>query len=56
MVVVTALNKRDVSRNSCTSWQWLYWIKLFSAITFELKTLQSLLSNQNMDLLRGTAW
>jgi len=26
-------------RSSCTSWQWLYWIKLFHTITVERKTL-----------------
>jgi len=39
MIVVKAFIKRGVNRNSCTTWQWLYWIKLFKAITGERKTL-----------------
>jgi len=56
MIVVKAFNKRDVSRNSCTTWQYLYCIKLFSVITFELKSLQSLLNNKKADVLRGRVW
>jgi len=44
MIVVTAFVKRGVERNSCTTWQWLYSIKLLNTITVEHKTLQSLLS------------
>jgi len=27
--------KRDVSQNNCTNWQWLFWRKLYSAITVD---------------------
>jgi len=36
VIVVKTFIKRDFSRNSYTTWQWLHWIKLFSAITVEL--------------------
>jgi len=26
MIVVKAFIKRGIKRNSCTTWQWLYWI------------------------------
>jgi len=45
MIVMKAFIKRNVSRNSCITWQWLYEMKVLSAITFEFKMLQSLLSN-----------
>jgi len=34
LVVISAKTfiKRNVSRNSCTTWQWHYWITLCSAI------------------------
>jgi len=44
MIVVTTFVERGVERNSCTTWQWLHWIKLLNTNTVELKTLQSLLS------------
>jgi len=53
MIAVKTFIKRNVSRNSCTTWQLLYWTKLFSAITFGLKQLQSLLSNKKADVLLG---
>jgi len=34
-----AFIRMDFSRNSFTTWQWLYWMKLFSAISAELKML-----------------
>ena len=39
LTVVNAFIIRDVSRNSCTTCQWLCWIQLFTAISVELKTL-----------------
>jgi len=53
MTVAKAFIKRDISRNSCTTWQYLYWIKVVSAITFELKTLESLLCNTKVDTLQS---
>jgi len=31
MIVPKAFIIRDVDRNSCTTWQWLYWIKLLGS-------------------------
>ena len=28
---------KERSRNNCTNWQWLFWIKLFSAIALHLR-------------------
>jgi len=44
MIVVKNFLKRGVKRNSCTTWQWLYWTKLFSPITVERKMFESLLN------------
>jgi len=46
MIVVNAFIEKSVNRNVCTAWHWIYWIKLFIAITVERKTLYSLLSIQ----------
>jgi len=54
--VVKAFLEKDINRNSCTTWQWLCWIKLLSAITYGLKTLQSLLGNRKVDVLHGKIW
>jgi len=43
VIVVNAFIKKGVNRNGYTTWQWLYCMTLFSAITVERKTLQSLL-------------
>jgi len=31
MIVPKACITRDVGRNSCTIWQWMYWIKLLGS-------------------------
>jgi len=31
--------QKGLSRNIFTTWQWLYWIKLFSEISVELNTV-----------------
>jgi len=56
MIVVKAFIRRDFVRNICTTWQCLYWIMLFSAITVELKRLLSLLSFKEVDVLRVRVW
>jgi len=33
MISAKTFIKRNVSRNSCTTWQWQYWRTLYSAIT-----------------------
>jgi len=37
MIVVQAYIKRDVSRSSCTTWKWLYWMKIFVRLFFNLR-------------------
>jgi len=32
-IVVKAFIKRDINRNSCTTWHWLYRMKLFREIS-----------------------
>jgi len=39
MNVVKTVVTKGINRNGCTTWQWLYWKKLFNAITVERKTL-----------------
>jgi len=56
MIVVNAFIKKSVNRDGCTAWQWVYWIKLFIAITVERKTLYSLLSIQKAYVPAGMVW
>jgi len=39
MIVVKAFNKRDIGRNSCTTWQWLHgrWKNFFQGAASVVK-------------------
>ena len=52
VMVVKVFTEKDFSLNSWTTWQWLCWIKLFTTISVQFESLQSLLSKK-ADVIRG---